>query len=114
MSTPVFGAVFYNTHIFGNSPSKKNDQTKSENSLPNLSVFAFVTRLFQTEGVTPEIVAVSEFIATILGEDCAGEKDLTFLTLRVGDQRAEVQLQPRNVALPPCSYCSCLSLTGCG
>lgn len=100
--------------VYFKTPIYQTDQTESENNLPNLKVFAFVTRLFQTEGVTPEIVAVSEFIASILGEDCAGEKDLTFLTLRVGDQRAEVQLQPRNVALPPCSYWPCLSLTGCG
>lgn len=47
----------------------------------------FVTRLYQAEGrITPEITAVSEFMASLLGADCAGEKDLTFLTLRVGDQ----------------------------
>uniref|UniRef100_A0A4W5MPT2 Vitellogenin domain-containing protein n=1 Tax=Hucho hucho TaxID=62062 RepID=A0A4W5MPT2_9TELE len=43
-----------------------------------------VTRLYQTEGkVTPEIAAVSEFLASLLGADCAGEKELTFLTLRI-------------------------------
>ncbi|XP_053193160.1 apolipoprotein B-100-like [Scomber japonicus] len=43
-----------------------------------------VRKLYQAEGkVTPEITAVSEFMASILGADCAGEKDLTFLTLRV-------------------------------
>lgn len=43
-----------------------------------------VTRLYQAEGkVTPEIAAVSEFLASLLGADCAGEKELTFLTLRV-------------------------------
>uniref|UniRef100_A0A8C4GUU3 Vitellogenin domain-containing protein n=1 Tax=Dicentrarchus labrax TaxID=13489 RepID=A0A8C4GUU3_DICLA len=31
----------------------------------------------------PEITAVSEFMASLLGADCAGEKDLTFLILRV-------------------------------
>lgn len=46
----------------------------------------FVNRLYQAEGVTPEITAVSEFIASLLGTDCAGEKDLTFLTLRVSHQ----------------------------
>ncbi|GAA6228828.1 apolipoprotein B-100-like [Lates japonicus] len=42
-----------------------------------------VRKLYQSEGVTPEITAVSEFMASLLGADCAGEKDLTFLTLRV-------------------------------
>ncbi|XP_070843273.1 apolipoprotein B-100-like [Chaetodon trifascialis] len=42
-----------------------------------------VRKLYQAEGVTPEITAVSEFMASLLGADCAGEKDLTFLTLRV-------------------------------
>eukprot|EP00064_Thunnus_orientalis_P009740 superscaffoldBa00001255_g9766 len=43
-----------------------------------------VRKLYQAEGrITPEITAVSEFMASLLGADCAGEKDLTFLTLRV-------------------------------
>ncbi|XP_030627114.1 apolipoprotein B-100 [Chanos chanos] len=43
-----------------------------------------VRRLYQAEGkVTPEIASVNEFIASILGADCAGEKEQTFLTLRV-------------------------------
>ncbi|KAM3861059.1 apolipoprotein B-100-like [Diretmus argenteus] len=43
-----------------------------------------VRRLYQAEGrVTPEITAVSQFMASILGADCPGDKDLTFLTLRV-------------------------------
>ncbi|XP_054618361.1 apolipoprotein B-100-like [Dunckerocampus dactyliophorus] len=43
-----------------------------------------VRKLYQTEGkVTPEITAVSDFLASLLGPDCAGDKDLTFLTLRV-------------------------------
>ncbi|XP_071777034.1 apolipoprotein B-100-like [Centroberyx gerrardi] len=43
-----------------------------------------VRKLYQAEGrVTPEITAVSEFMASILGADCAGEKELTFLALRV-------------------------------
>ncbi|KAM4528942.1 apolipoprotein B-100-like [Fundulus diaphanus] len=40
-------------------------------------------RLYKSEGVTPEITAVYEYMASLLGADCAGEKDLTFLTLRV-------------------------------
>ncbi|XP_068199369.1 apolipoprotein B-100-like [Antennarius striatus] len=40
-------------------------------------------KLYQAEGVTPEIMAVYDFISTLLGADCAGEKELTFLTLRV-------------------------------
>lgn len=46
----------------------------------------FVIRLHAREGVTPEITAVSEFMASLLGADCAGDKELTFLTLRVGTQ----------------------------
>uniref|UniRef100_A0A3Q3KG36 Vitellogenin domain-containing protein n=1 Tax=Monopterus albus TaxID=43700 RepID=A0A3Q3KG36_MONAL len=42
-----------------------------------------VRKLYKDEGVTPEITAVSEFVASLLGTDCAGEKELTFLTLRV-------------------------------
>ncbi|XP_068433484.1 apolipoprotein B-100-like [Clinocottus analis] len=42
-----------------------------------------VRKLYQAERVTPEITAVSEFMASLLGADCAGEKELTFLTLRV-------------------------------
>lgn len=43
-----------------------------------------VRKLYQAEGkVTPEIAAVSEFLASLLGADCAGEKELTFLTLRI-------------------------------
>nr|XP_015802908.2 apolipoprotein B-100 [Nothobranchius furzeri] len=42
-----------------------------------------VRRLYRFEGVTPEITAVYEFMASLLGTDCAGEKELTFLTLRV-------------------------------
>ncbi|KAM9354956.1 apolipoprotein B-100-like [Pholidichthys leucotaenia] len=40
-------------------------------------------KLYLSEGVTPEITAVSEFMASLLGADCAGEKELIFLTLRV-------------------------------
>ncbi|XP_026174369.1 apolipoprotein B-100-like [Mastacembelus armatus] len=42
-----------------------------------------VRKLHKAEGVTPEIIAVSEFMASLLGTDCAGEKEMTFLTLRV-------------------------------
>ncbi|XP_043075498.1 apolipoprotein B-100-like [Puntigrus tetrazona] len=43
-----------------------------------------VRRHFQAEGqLTSEILEVSNFITSILGADCAGEKDLTYLTLRV-------------------------------
>ncbi|XP_034017680.1 apolipoprotein B-100-like [Thalassophryne amazonica] len=43
-----------------------------------------VRKLYRVEGhATPEITAVSEFIASLLGADCAGDKDQTFLTLRV-------------------------------
>uniref|UniRef100_A0AAX7VP99 Vitellogenin domain-containing protein n=1 Tax=Astatotilapia calliptera TaxID=8154 RepID=A0AAX7VP99_ASTCA len=40
-------------------------------------------KLYKSEGVTPEITAVYNYIASLLGADCAGDKDLTFLTLRV-------------------------------
>ncbi|XP_067273062.1 apolipoprotein B-100-like [Pseudorasbora parva] len=43
-----------------------------------------VRRHFQAERqVTSEILEVYNFITSILGADCAGEKDLTLLTLRV-------------------------------
>lgn len=49
-----------------------------------------VARLYQAEGqVTPEITAVSQFMVSILGEDCAGEKELTYMALRVGDQLSD-------------------------
>ena len=49
-----------------------------------ITVPSCVSRLYQAEGkVTPEITAVSEFMASILDSDCAGEKELTYLTLRV-------------------------------
>lgn len=69
--------------MFYNKLSVISEVAKFGRNEPFGNVSFFVTRLFQTEGVTPEIIAVSEFIASILGEDCAGEKDLTFLTLRV-------------------------------
>uniref|UniRef100_A0A7N6APW4 Vitellogenin domain-containing protein n=1 Tax=Anabas testudineus TaxID=64144 RepID=A0A7N6APW4_ANATE len=42
-----------------------------------------VKKLYKAEGVTPEITAVSEFMGSLLGADCAGDKELMFLTLRV-------------------------------
>jgi len=55
---------------------------KSKPSMYGLS--NVVRKLYQAEGkVTPEIADVSEFMTSILGADCAGEKELTFLTLRV-------------------------------
>ncbi|XP_053300638.1 apolipoprotein B-100 [Pleuronectes platessa] len=55
-----------------------------KNSKPIMYALSNVARkLHQREGVTPEIVAVSEFLASLLGPDCSGEKELTFLTLRV-------------------------------
>ncbi|XP_073708815.1 apolipoprotein B-100-like [Garra rufa] len=43
-----------------------------------------VRRHFQAEGqLTSEILEVYNFITSILGADCAGEKDLTYMTLRV-------------------------------
>lgn len=44
----------------------------------------YLFRHFQAEGqLTAEILEVSNFITSILGADCAGEKDLNYLTLRV-------------------------------
>ncbi|XP_072558800.1 apolipoprotein B-100-like [Paramormyrops kingsleyae] len=43
-----------------------------------------VRKFYQSEPkVTPEITAVSEFMASQLGSDCSGDKDQIFLTLRV-------------------------------
>ncbi|CAL8392229.1 unnamed protein product [Arctogadus glacialis] len=43
-----------------------------------------VRKQFQADQqVTPAITAVAEFIASLLSSDCPGEKDLTYLTLRV-------------------------------
>ncbi|KPP70386.1 apolipoprotein B-100-like, partial [Scleropages formosus] len=43
-----------------------------------------VRKLYRSEQkVTPEITAVSEFMASLLGTECNGNKDMTFLTLRV-------------------------------
>ncbi|KAM8846967.1 apolipoprotein B-100-like [Synchiropus picturatus] len=50
-----------------------------------------VKKLYAEEKkVTPEITAVYEFIASLLGADCAGDKDLTFLALRVVGNMGEV------------------------
>ncbi|XP_068610219.1 apolipoprotein B-100-like [Brachionichthys hirsutus] len=48
-----------------------------------------VRKLYQAEGITPEITAVSDFITSLLGKDCAGEKELTFLALRVTGNMGE-------------------------
>ncbi|XP_020795614.2 LOW QUALITY PROTEIN: apolipoprotein B-100-like [Boleophthalmus pectinirostris] len=41
-------------------------------------------KLARAEGSSvPEVTAVSEFFMSILGADCSGDKELTFLTLRV-------------------------------
>ncbi|XP_056219329.1 apolipoprotein B-100-like [Seriola aureovittata] len=62
-----------------------------------------VRKLYQREGVTPEISAVSEYMASLLGADCAGDKDLTFLTLRVvgnmGDALEEADAAIKNTLL---------------
>ncbi|XP_034555340.1 apolipoprotein B-100-like [Notolabrus celidotus] len=42
-----------------------------------------VRKLYHAEGMTPEITAVYEYMSSILGADCPGEKDLTYMTLRV-------------------------------
>ncbi|XP_072772227.1 apolipoprotein B-100-like [Nerophis lumbriciformis] len=50
-----------------------------------------VRKLYQAEGkVTPEITAAADFMASQLGSDCAGDKDLTFLTLRVVGNMGDV------------------------
>ncbi|KAF7655376.1 hypothetical protein LDENG_00057020 [Lucifuga dentata] len=50
-----------------------------------------VKKLYLSEGeVTPEIAAVSEYMASLLGADCAGEKELTYLTLRVVGNMGDV------------------------
>lgn len=54
-------------------------------------VLLLFSRLFKSEGVTPEINDVYEFVTSILGADCPGEKELTFLTLRVGHKHAAEQ-----------------------
>uniref|UniRef100_A0A667XTU7 Vitellogenin domain-containing protein n=1 Tax=Myripristis murdjan TaxID=586833 RepID=A0A667XTU7_9TELE len=46
-------------------------------------MFALSNVVRNVEHVTPEITAVSQFMVSILGEDCAGEKELTYMALRV-------------------------------
>ncbi|XP_032441081.1 apolipoprotein B-100-like [Xiphophorus hellerii] len=62
-----------------------------------------VKRLYKAEGVTPEITAVYEYMADLLGADCAGEKELTFLTLRVvgnmGDAMEAANPEIKNILL---------------
>lgn len=46
--------------------------------------FLLLHRVYKAEQkITPEIAAVYEYLASILGADCAGDKELTFLALRV-------------------------------
>ncbi|XP_012691026.2 apolipoprotein B-100-like [Clupea harengus] len=61
------------------------EMAKHKQSKPIMFALSNVVRkLYQAEGkVTPEIAAVYEFMASIVGADCAGDKELTFLALRV-------------------------------
>uniref|UniRef100_A0A8C7YHS1 Vitellogenin domain-containing protein n=1 Tax=Oryzias sinensis TaxID=183150 RepID=A0A8C7YHS1_9TELE len=60
------------------------EMAQSKQSKPIMYALSIATRkLFKSEGVTPEINDVYEFVTSILGADCPGEKELTFLTLRV-------------------------------
>ena len=44
----------------------------------------FLNRFYKAEGkLIPEIYSVAEFMGSQLG-DCSGDKDNTFMTLRVG------------------------------
>ncbi|XP_077567723.1 apolipoprotein B-100-like [Stigmatopora nigra] len=65
----------------------KDILTMARNRKSKLIMYALsnaVRRLYQAEGkITNEITAVSDFVASLLGPDCSGEKDQTFLTLRV-------------------------------
>ncbi|KAJ8269867.1 hypothetical protein GJAV_G00107700 [Gymnothorax javanicus] len=57
-----------------------------------------VRRVYKIEGkVTPEITAVSEYMASLLG-DCSGDKDQTFLALRVIGNMGEA-MEAANPAL---------------
>lgn len=50
----------------------------------NFKYLFFLNRLYKAEGkLIPEIHSVAEFMASQLG-DCSGDKDNTFMTLRVG------------------------------
>lgn len=47
-------------------------------------IFFFLNRFYKAEGkLIPEIYSVAEFMGSQLG-DCSGDKDNTFMTLRVG------------------------------
>ncbi|KAF6723984.1 Apolipoprotein B-100 [Oryzias melastigma] len=60
------------------------EMAQNRQSKPIMYALSIATRkLFKSEGVTPEISDVYEFMTSLLGGDCAGEKDLTFLTLRI-------------------------------
>lgn len=56
---------------------------KSDNQALDLSINFPYNRFYKTEGkLIPEIYSVAEFMAAQLG-DCSGDKDNTFMTLRV-------------------------------
>ncbi|KAL2082664.1 hypothetical protein ACEWY4_022482 [Coilia grayii] len=61
------------------------ETAKHKQSRPIMFTLSNIVRkLYQAEGkVTPEITAVYEYLASIIGADCSGDKELTLLTLRV-------------------------------
>lgn len=61
------------------------EMAKHKQSKPIMYTLSNVVRkLYQNKAkITPELADVAEFVTSILGADCAGEKELTFLTLRV-------------------------------
>uniref|UniRef100_A0A3B3BIT0 Vitellogenin domain-containing protein n=1 Tax=Oryzias melastigma TaxID=30732 RepID=A0A3B3BIT0_ORYME len=58
------------------------EMAQNRQSKPIMYALSIATRNYYL-GVTPEISDVYEFMTSLLGGDCAGEKDLTFLTLRI-------------------------------
>ncbi|KAJ8274954.1 hypothetical protein COCON_G00095790 [Conger conger] len=61
------------------------DMAKYKKSKPILYTLSkIVKRFYQAEGkVTPEIIDVAQFMASLLGNECAGDKEQIFLALRV-------------------------------
>ncbi|KAG5846843.1 hypothetical protein ANANG_G00119290 [Anguilla anguilla] len=61
------------------------NMAKYKQSKPILYTLSnIVKRFYQAEGkLTPEIIEVAQFMASLLGSDCAGDKDQIFLALRV-------------------------------
>ncbi|XP_028838814.1 apolipoprotein B-100-like [Denticeps clupeoides] len=61
------------------------DMAQQKQSRPIMFALSNVVRKFYEDErkVTPEIIAVYDFMASIIGSDCAGDKDLIYLTLRV-------------------------------